>query len=70
MGEALDAVSSPMLTVGQKLQSMHIKETAIKIGVPASLKDLFSYSAVIEPDLDREKLTKVDLEKCTALKES
>ena len=47
LGEALhDAMSS---TVGQKFQSMHIKEAKIKLGVPASETDMEDLQLLLSP---------------------
>ena len=48
---------------------MHVKDCVIKLGVPANLSELFSHSSFIDPDLHRDKLSKADLEKCTALQQ-
>lgn len=49
---------------------MKLKGQPVKVGVPATeaeMSGLFAYSALIDPSLECDKLTKVDLKNATAL---
>ena len=69
LSEAIsDSIAPVKIALGQRFQSMKIKGEAI--GVPATnaeMTELFSHSSVIDPSLERDKLTKEDLKKATAL---
>ena len=59
-----------MIVLSQRFQAMKLKGQAVKVGVPATeaeMSELFAYSAFIDPGLDCDKLTKVDLQKASAL---
>ena len=71
LSEAIsDSIAPVKIALGQHFQSMKIKGEAIKLGVPATnaeVTELFSHSSFIDPSLERDKLTKEDLKKVTAL---
>ena len=66
----IDSIAPIKIALGQRFQSMKTKGEAIKLGVPATnaeMTELFSHSSFIDPSLERDKLTKEDLKKATAL---
>ena len=67
-----DSMSSPLITIGQRFQAMEVKGTKVKVGISASTKeqaDLSDHVFIIDPSLNKDKLTQKDLSKATDLQE-
>ena len=64
-------MSSPMTTIGCRLQGMAVKDHPIGLGIPAPAQSIlfqFQDAMFIELDLKQDQLTAKDLEKATSLK--
>ena len=66
----LDSMSAPLVTVSQRFQAMKVKDSKVKVGVPASASNLdaqFQHALFIEPSLQKDKLTAKDLANANTL---
>ena len=66
-----DSMSFPMCTVGRRFQGMAVKDSPVRLGIPASdqnILDQFQHTVFIDSGLVHDKLTAKDLEKATSLK--
>ena len=66
----MDSMAPVMIAISQNFQAMKLKGQPVKVGVPATEAEMsghFAYSALIDPSLECDKLTKVDLKNATAL---
>ena len=61
LGDALrDSMSNLMITVGQRFQAMKVKDSAVKLGVPASdvrMEEQFQHILFVDPALTKDDLT-------------
>ena len=63
-------MSTPLITVSQQFKAMKIKDSGMKLGVPASEEDLetqFQHALFIESSLDKNKLTARDMANASSL---
>ena len=69
-GAIEDSMAAPTTLIGQRFQSMKIKENYIKLGVPASERDIdemFQHVLLIDPSIPRDNHTAKGLENCKSL---
>ena len=60
----------PLIQVGQRFQCMKIKDVPVELGVPATESEIeaqFKWVLSIDPTLDKERLSKMDLQNAASL---
>ena len=63
-------MATPLIQVGQRFQCMKIKHVPVKLGVPATESEIeaqFKWVLYIDPTLDKERLSKTDLQNAASL---
>ena len=63
-------MATPLIQVGQRFQCMKIKDVPVKLGVPATESEFevqFKWVLSIDPALDKERLSKMDLQNAASL---
>lgn len=53
-------MSTPLILVGRRFQAMKVKDTLVKVGVPATeaeLTEQFQHALFVDSSLDRNDLT-------------
>ena len=71
LGDAVkDSMATPLIQVGQRFQCIKIKDFPVKLGVPATESEIeaqFNWVLSIDPTLDKERLSKTDLQNAASL---